>query len=219
MGSWRAVKSCEGLQQGSPLACFAAAVGGVRCILAARKAMDDYHALSREASPAMSEEQRESLYKLAATASEATAYLDDAALLSKMAALCKANTAYVRVCQGRNWLAKPEKSIVTADYYSEEEPRESSFVAPEAPEDSILSEELNCREGEGVPPEEWEESTVESEEEDEEEGLAPDRPGESPVQEEQEPPAVASGVSATDTHGHMGDRLGRRLGADWEGPI
>ena len=152
VGTWKAVESEEGLQQGSPLACFAAALSGVKCILAARKAMDEFHALSREAPATMSDQQKEAVYKLAATASEATAYLDYAALLSKMAALCKAHLAYVKVCQGRNWLAKPEKSIVTADYYSDEEPRASTFVVPPGPEDSMLSEELNCREGEGVPP-------------------------------------------------------------------
>ena len=130
VGTWKEVKSEEGLQQGSPLACFAAALGGVKCILAARKAMDEFHALSREAPATMPDQQKEAVYKLAATASEATAYLDDAALLSKMAALCKAHLAYVKVCQGRNWLAKPEKSIVTADYYSDEEPRACCGAPP-----------------------------------------------------------------------------------------
>lgn len=32
-GTWREVKSEEGLQQGNPLACFAAALGGVKCSL------------------------------------------------------------------------------------------------------------------------------------------------------------------------------------------
>ena len=114
-----------------------------------------------------------------------------------MAALCKANTAYVRVCQGRNWLAKPEKSIVTADYYSEEEPKQSNFVVPAGPEDSMPSEELNCREGEGVPPEEWEESTVESEEVERESASEGPHDAESPVQGEQEPPVETPGVRAT----------------------
>ena len=206
VGTWKAVKSEEGLQQGSPLACFAAALGGVKCILAARKAMDDFHALSREAPATMSDQQKEAVYKLAATASEATAYLDDAALLSKMAALCKAHLAYVKVCQGRNWLAKPEKSIVTADYYSDEEPRASTFVVPPGPEDSMLSEELNCREGEGVPPEQWDASTGESEGVDSGSELDQDEALERPAREEMEPPADTPETSATDAHGHTGDR-------------
>ena len=105
MGTWKAVKSEEGLQQGSPLACFAAALGGVKCILAARNAMDEFHALSREAPATMSDQQKEAVYKLAATASEATLYTvyyaDSVRIPVRTGLFCMGNTVRLLVPDSR----------------------------------------------------------------------------------------------------------------------
>ena len=44
---WRAIVSAAGVRQGGPLSCFFAALGLVRCLLAARKAIDDYNGVVR----------------------------------------------------------------------------------------------------------------------------------------------------------------------------
>ena len=44
---WAEVKSCLGVHQGRPLSCFLAAVGLVKCALAAQSALDKFDAVER----------------------------------------------------------------------------------------------------------------------------------------------------------------------------
>ena len=76
----------DGLRQGAPLSCVLAALTGVKCVRAARDAMDTYHCLadSREPADAITDPKvREEIYARAAQSSEAVAMLDDASLLAR----------------------------------------------------------------------------------------------------------------------------------------
>jgi hypothetical protein len=44
---WRRLRSRAGVHQGRPLSCFLAALGLVKCLLAAQRAMDNFHAMER----------------------------------------------------------------------------------------------------------------------------------------------------------------------------
>ena len=44
---WRRLRSRAGVHQGRPLSCFLAALGLVKCLLAAQRAMDEFHAMER----------------------------------------------------------------------------------------------------------------------------------------------------------------------------
>ena len=82
-GRWVWVPADDGFRQGSPLSCMLAALACVKCVMAAQKAMDDFHSLQRTSGGAVNggqtvrtaeslkEERR--LHELAAAASEAIA--------------------------------------------------------------------------------------------------------------------------------------------------
>eukprot|EP01043_Picozoa_sp_COSAG02_P045201 COSAG02_NODE_4111_length_5765_cov_3.481115_4_plen_147_part_00 len=97
-GRWVWVPSEDGLPQGSPLSVMQAALGGVRCVLLARRAMDEFNRLEREAPEEADPGVKEAVYRMAACAAEAVAMLDDATFVARMLALCEAFKAYVVAC-------------------------------------------------------------------------------------------------------------------------
>ena len=132
-GRWEWIESAEGLPQGSPLSCFGAALGGVRCVLAAQEAMDGVYGLDRAGLDTASDVEKEACHRLASAASAAVAMLDDASFVARMRALCAAYTAYTAVCRGRGWSCKPEKTVLSGDYYTGERPVTDGFAPVEPP--------------------------------------------------------------------------------------
>ena len=140
------VPADDGFRQGSPLSCMLAALACVKCVMAAQKAMDDFHSLQRTSGGAVNggqtvrtaeslkEERR--LHELAAAASEAIAMLDDASFVARVRALCGAYAAYTKACQGRGWTCKPSKTVLSADNYRDEEQAVADGFRPVEPPSS-----------------------------------------------------------------------------------
>eukprot|EP01046_Picozoa_sp_COSAG06_P086898 COSAG06_NODE_33448_length_489_cov_3.223077_2_plen_123_part_01 len=74
---WRRLRSRAGVHQGRPLSCFLAALGLVKCLLAAQRAMDNFHAMERYPE-GVSDADKAKARELAEKMGAVTSYLDDA---------------------------------------------------------------------------------------------------------------------------------------------
>ena len=79
--------------------------------------------------------------------------LDDATFVARMGALCAAYTAYTAVCRGRGWTCKPSKTVLSGDYYTDEQWVTDGYEPVEPPAALTLEDEAElCRPIEGDPP-------------------------------------------------------------------
>ena len=58
--------------------------------------------------------------------------LDDASFVARMQVLCAAYKAYTAICRGRGWTCKPQKTVLTSDYYASENPATNGFAPVES---------------------------------------------------------------------------------------
>jgi hypothetical protein len=120
---WRAILSAAGVRQGGPLSCFFAALGLVKALLAARKAIDDYNGVVRvpESGAVVSAVDRKAMAEQASRQGEVVAYLDDASFCARPEALACAHVAYREECAKRNWQVVERKSPMTGEVHAGKE--------------------------------------------------------------------------------------------------
>ena len=116
---WARLASELGVHQGRPLSCFLAAVGLVKCLQAAQKAIDDFNGVDRFPE-GVSDEEKAAAWELAEGYGAVSAYLDDASFLASVQALCVAYDAYTSVAQRRCWRCVEKKSRIAAGHYHHE---------------------------------------------------------------------------------------------------
>ena len=108
---WRRLRSRAGVHQGRPLSCFLAALGLVKCLLAAQRAMDNFHAMERYPE-GVSDADKAKARELAEKMGAVTSYLDDATFVSSVSALCIAYRAYCEMASRRGWKCVETKSVL-----------------------------------------------------------------------------------------------------------
>ena len=116
---WRAILSAAGVRQGGPLSCFLAALGLVKPMLAARKAIDDYNGVVRVPAPGavVSAADRKAMAERASRLGEVVGYLDDGSFSARPGALACAHEAYSDACATRNWQVVERKSLMTGELH------------------------------------------------------------------------------------------------------
>ena len=116
---WERVASALGTRQGGPMSGFFCAVALIRVLRKARDAIDEANGLVRCPGQG-SAEQRKLAHDLAAKAGDVVSYHDDASLLARISALCKAYGAYATAAAGRNWQCVPKKSMLSGMWYGQD---------------------------------------------------------------------------------------------------
>ena len=101
---WRRLRSRAGVHQGRPLSCFLAALGLVKCLLAAQRAMDNFHAMERYPE-GVSDADKAKARELAEKMGAVTSYLDDATcrLCPRCVSLIEHTVRWRRVEDGSAW--------------------------------------------------------------------------------------------------------------------
>ena len=113
---WERVASALGTRQGGPMSGFFCAVALIKVLRAAQAAIDEANGCERFQASGTAEEKR-AAYELAAKMGDVVSYHDDASLLARLTALCKAYGAYAKAAGGRNWQCVPKKSMLSGMWY------------------------------------------------------------------------------------------------------
>ena len=99
------------------MSCFLAALGMVRCLNKAQKAIDDFNDVHRFGGEGATEEEKVMAWNLAERMGAVTSYLDDASFVAVAAALCVAYGAYTTEAAKRGWKCVESKSVLALGFY------------------------------------------------------------------------------------------------------
>ena len=101
------------------MSCFLAALGMVRCLNKAQKAIGDFNEVHvhRFGGGGATEEQKVMAWNLAERMGAVTSYLDDASFVAAAAALCVAYDAYTTKAAKPGWKCVESKSVLAHGVY------------------------------------------------------------------------------------------------------